>query len=478
MALPLIGAVLTKVASATEKIATVADKLGKSSDIASRPNEIIHHIKEVSSLGNKLELSDEAIRRGIEASAQSACKFFGLSDIVVQEGDTICFYRGLDSFPDKDVIEYNLHQLKQMNCTNFEDMSKVWAHECGLRFLCPDLSSPWAQKLGGDFFAGVRSQMLGLPSGNFEKILGKTSESPSHPSGELRLQAIKYGREVVKNMLVNDQVPTLESCKAAFENSPFAKMQPIRRATQESAAFVDSQSYHYGEGAKAKENATYYSKQAERAPQNGDFSTTKDYSRKDESYANKAKDENSAAERSTKLVDNHPLKLETKETELANEESVPVLEQNPRTELTKEDRIKLKERTGWSDAIVDAIRTKEEAEIYENAGLVEGEVNGKPALLQPDIKGDACNSKKYPGWNNRDLAGEGYAPCDKTGMPYELHHIGQNPDSPLAELTHEQHHKNGNFKKLHTFDETKVHGEGNNWDNERAEYWMNRSQTL
>ena len=63
-------------------------------------------------------------------------------------------------------------------------------------------------------------------------------------------------------------------------------------------------------------------------------------------------------------------------------------------------------------------------------------------------------------------------------MPYELHHIGQNPDSPLAELTHEQHHKNGNFKKLHTFDYTKVHGDGNNWDDERASYWMERAKTM
>lgn len=478
MALPLIGAALTKAVTATEKIASVADKLGKSSEIGSLPNENLHHIKDVSSVGNRLELSDEALHTRVEASAHSACRFFGLPDIVVQEGDTICVYRGLDIFPDKDVFEYNLHQFKQMGCTNFEDMSKVWAHECGHRLLRLDFSSPWAQELGADFFAGVRSQMLGLPSGNFEKFLGKTSGSLSHPSGDLRLQAIKYGRDVVKNMLANGQTPTLESCKAAFENSPFAKMKPIRRVSQESAAFVDSKSYHYGEAAKAKENANYYSKQAEKAANNGDFSKAKDYSRKAESYANKAKDENSAAERSSKLVDNPSLKLETKETKLANGESSPVLEQNTRTELTKEDRVKLKERTGWSDAIVDAIRTKEEAEIYENAGLVEGEVNGKPALLQPDIKGDACNSRKYPGWSNRDLAGEGYAPCDKSGMPYELHHIGQNPDSPLAELTHEQHHKNGNFKKLHTFDETKVHGEGNNWDKERAEYWMNRSKSL
>lgn len=478
MALPLIGAALTKAVTATENLASVAYKMAKPSDIGSTTNENLNHIKDVNSLGNKLELSDEALHTRVEASAHSACRFFGLPDITVQEGDTICVYRGLDIFPNKDVFEYNLHQFKQMGCTNFEDMTKVWAHECGHRLLRMEFPSPWAQELGADFFAGVRSQMLGLPSGNFEKFLGNTSGSLSHPPGELRLQAIKYGRDVVKNMLANGQTPTLESCKAAFSNSPFSKMHPMRRASREAAAFIDSKSYHYGEAAKAKENVEYYTKQAEKASKNGDYSRAKDYARKAESYATKVKDENSAAERSSKLVDNKSLSNESEDVPVSKVESDPVLEQNTRTELTKEDRIRLKERTGWSDAIVDAIRTKEEAEIYENAGLVEGEVNGKPALLQPDIKGDACNSKKYPGWSNRDLAGEGYAPCDKTGMPYELHHIGQNPDSPLAELTHDQHHKNGNFKKLHTFDETKVHGEGNNWDKERADYWMNRSKTL
>lgn len=478
MAIPIIAAALTKAATVTDKISTVADKLSKPSDVGVNKSDVgFSGLKEVDKLV-PTELTDAALHTRVEASAHSACKFFGLPDIVVQEGDTICVYRGLDIFPDKDVFEYNLHQFKQMGCTNFEDMSKVWAHECGHRLLRMDFPSPWAQELGADFFAGVRSQMLGLPIGNFEKFLGHTQGSLSHPSGEMRIQAIKFGRDTVKDMLAKGQTPTLESCKAAFSNSPFARMQPSRRSTGDVAAFVNDKAYHYGEAAKAKENSSYYAKQAEKAAEKGDFSKAKDYSRKAESYASKVKDENSAAQRSTKLVDDLTLKSETNETDSANVESAPVLEQNTRTELTKEDRIKLKERTGWSDAIVDAIRTKEEAEIYENAGLVEGKVNGKPALLQPDIKGGECNSTKYPGWSNKDLAGEGYAPCDKSGRPYELHHIGQNPDSPLAELTHEQHHKNGNFKKLHTFDDTKVHGEGNNWDKERAEYWMNRSNSL
>lgn len=91
--------------------------------------------------------------------------------------------------------------------------------------------------------------------------------------------------------------------------------------------------------------------------------------------------------------------------------------------LTEEQKKEIKEKTGWSDRIIDPIRT-----------------------------------------------------MDETGKPYELHHIGQNPDSPLAELTHEQHHSNGNFKKLHTFDESLI--DRQQFNQERREYWKARSQTL
>lgn len=170
MAIPIIASALAKAVSATEKISSVADKLGKPSDLGDKSEIASHHVKDVGNLSPKFELSDEALHTRVEASAHSACRFFGLPNIAVEEGDTICVYRGSDIFPDKDIFEYNLHQFKQMGCTNFEDMSKVWAHECGHRLFRMEYPSPWAQELGADFFVGVRSQMLGLPTGNFEKF--------------------------------------------------------------------------------------------------------------------------------------------------------------------------------------------------------------------------------------------------------------------------------------------------------------------
>lgn len=124
----------------------------------------------------------------------------------------------------------------------------------------------------------------------------------------------------------------------------------------------------------------------------------------------------------------------------------------------------LKKRTGWSDKIVEAIRNEEEANIYLEAGLKESKVDGKPALIQPHIDPDKIVpewvveqlGESWRGWSNSDLMGEGYPPRDENGDPYELHHIGQDPFSPLAELTWYQHREGGNSAILHTHDDTKI----------------------
>jgi hypothetical protein len=114
--------------------------------------------------------------------------------------------------------------------------------------------------------------------------------------------------------------------------------------------------------------------------------------------------------------------------------------------LTGEDREKIKQETGWSDEIVDATKTKEEYEIYKNAGLKEVEINGKPCLIRTDID---LEQKDELERTNKDRMEQGLAPLDKKGNSIELHHIGQKFDSPLAELTSEEHRGKGNDAILH-----------------------------
>ena len=147
-------------------------------------------------------------------------------------------------------------------------------------------------------------------------------------------------------------------------------------------------------------------------------------------------------------------------------------------------RIGVKLHTGWSDEIISALRSKEEAQIYIAARLVEKRVNGRPALVNPTIDGRAFNCRKewlkekladYDRWkdyNNADLMGEGYPPRDSNGDPYELHHIGQHQDSPFAELTWQQHMGDGNNAILHPQRESEI--DRQQFDHEKAAHWMAR----
>ena len=141
-------------------------------------------------------------------------------------------------------------------------------------------------------------------------------------------------------------------------------------------------------------------------------------------------------------------------------------------ELNEEEKARIKEETGWSDEIVDAISSMEEYEVYKKAGLVEAEIDGRPCLINPNIDMDQTDAF---GRTNKERMEAGLAPLDKDGNPIELHHIGQHADSPLAELTQEQHRGKENYGILH---DTKKESEIDRpaFDGERQEHWKARAE--
>lgn len=139
--------------------------------------------------------------------------------------------------------------------------------------------------------------------------------------------------------------------------------------------------------------------------------------------------------------------------------------------LTDEEKAKIKEETGWSDEIIDAIGSWKEYEIYKDAGLVEAEIGGKKCLIRTDIDWE---QKDAMGRTNRERAEQGLSPINKDGKVIELHHIGQHPDSPLAELTQEEHRGKGNDTVLH--DKTKVSEiDRQVFAEERGSHWAERA---
>lgn len=123
------------------------------------------------------------------------------------------------------------------------------------------------------------------------------------------------------------------------------------------------------------------------------------------------------------------------------------------------------------EALTDA--SENEIKIYNDAGLVESEVNGREALTRTDIDYEA---KDQFGRTNLERMEQGLSPL-VDGQPVELHHIGQEMDSPLAELTPTEHRGEGNYSTLH--DVTKE-SEINRtiFNAEKEAYWKARAEQI
>lgn len=155
------------------------------------------------------------------------------------------------------------------------------------------------------------------------------------------------------------------------------------------------------------------------------------------------------------------------------------------SELTESEKLakKIKSETGWSDDIICCIKNEEQYSVYKKADLHEEIIDGRKCLVK-NIDLDYINPKtknaKFPnGQTNRDLMAKGRSPYDsKTGELIELHHIGQEYESPFAELCENSEHGDGNDGILHDKkkeswrNDSKLKKQYNNVD--RPNHWKRR----
>lgn len=102
-------------------------------------------------------------------------------------------------------------------------------------------------------------------------------------------------------------------------------------------------------------------------------------------------------------------------------------------------------------------------------------VNGKKALVRKiDL-----NYVDENGLTNFQRMLNGKPALDPTGKPYELHHLGQKIDSPLAILTHEEHVGKENNKIWHVltsgFENPSSQKE---WAAIRKEFWKDFAKKI
>lgn len=188
-------------------------------------------------------------------------------------------------------------------------------------------------------------------------------------------------------------------------------------------------------------------------------------------------------ERTTRITLIEQNNIVAKESNESNHEGTSAAETKHNKDLTDEEKAIIKEEIEWSGEIIENLQNSEQYEILRKAGLKEAEINGRKCLIKENID---LNCKDADGISNCDRIVRGLAPLDSgTGKPIELHHLGQKADSPLVELTVEEHRTgvSENWTKNQSIwhdnaKETEIHGEGNNWDKERQEYWKTRSQQI
>ena len=118
--------------------------------------------------------------------------------------------------------------------------------------------------------------------------------------------------------------------------------------------------------------------------------------------------------------------------------------------MTIQTLANISKATGYPLEIVKMIKSTEEGLVYtEQAGLYAETINGQMALIRSiDWNYESTLAGKTV--TNLERMKQGYAAIDPvTGKAFQLHHIGQSIDSPLAILTQFEHTGGGNDALLH-----------------------------
>ena len=140
--------------------------------------------------------------------------------------------------------------------------------------------------------------------------------------------------------------------------------------------------------------------------------------------------------------------------------------------LTMDEAAIIQRETKWPLDVIKRIQSMDEYNVYKKACLDSQTTNLKDGtkLLLRDVD---WNYVDKDGLTNLQRIQKGLAPLDPEGNSYQLHHIGQNADSPLALLTKSEHQKN--YGILHKDGRSKNDPD---WDNKRKEIWKQLAKLI
>ena len=140
--------------------------------------------------------------------------------------------------------------------------------------------------------------------------------------------------------------------------------------------------------------------------------------------------------------------------------------------LTMNEAALIQQQTKLPLEFIKNFHSVDEFLIYQEAGLTAEKI-GDGLAYSRVVDLDSVITDSYGNTlTNTQRILSGNSPVDpSTGIPYELHHIGQEPTSPLAILTKAEHMQGGHNKILHFRMESEVE-HSIAWADQVDDFWM------
>lgn len=142
--------------------------------------------------------------------------------------------------------------------------------------------------------------------------------------------------------------------------------------------------------------------------------------------------------------------------------------------LTMNEAATIQMESEYPLSLIKEFHSIDEYNIYKEAGLKPSMVGNRRALIR-DID---WNYRDGFGRTNLERIATGENPLDPTGIPYEVHHVGQKNDSVFAILTQAEHRGEGAFKALHENLRSSVVDHGADFAKEKVMFWKNLYSAL
>lgn len=143
-----------------------------------------------------------------------------------------------------------------------------------------------------------------------------------------------------------------------------------------------------------------------------------------------------------------------------------------RNGLTMNEAAAIQKQSKYPLDVIKQLSSMEQYEVCKDAGLTAEMINGKTSLIR-NI--DLNFVDEATGLTNLERMQKGLAALDPTGVPYELHHIGQKADSTLAILTRAEHRLGDSYGIWHELvGESEIDRIA--FDKIRSEFWKSMAK--